>query len=355
MVANRVERVLSGHMLGSRRSQVVWLLVLAAALQVAAAVGMAYVAGFGPVQRTMQRVSAPWLGAVVGGVLVSSVGYFWAYRGIYRVEDGPRLTRRQMVAVVAGGFGGFLAHGGPALDQYALEAAGADERDASVRVSTLAGMEHGVLGIIGTAAGIVVLAQGLSAPPGDFSVPWAVVPVPGFALAFWLAERYRARLRARPGLRGKVGVFLDSIHLNRLLFLHPQDHGPAVAGMTLFWLADAFAAWAALAAFGFHMNPAALFIGYATGMVFTRRTGPLGGAGVLMVVLPVTVWYSGAPMAVAVLGIFVYRVLTLWLPMPFALGSLGTLRTMGEPGTPGAEGRATAPEPALGHPRQGER
>lgn len=355
MVVERVGRVLSGHMLGTRRSQVVWLLVLAAALQVAAAVGMAYVAGFGDVQRAVQRVSAPWLGAVVGGVVVSFVGYFWAYRGVYRVENGPRLTQRQMLAVVAGGFGGFLAHGGPALDQYALEAAGAEERDASVRVSALAGMEHGVLGIIGTAAGIVVLAQGLSAPPGDFSVPWAVIPVPGFALAFWIAERYRARLRSRRGLRGKVGLFLDSIHLNRLLFLRPQEHGPAVAGMALFWVADAFAVWAALAAFGFHMNPAALFIGYATGMVFTRRTGPLGGAGVLMVVLPVTIWYSGAPMAVAVLGIFGYRVLTLWLPMPFALGSLGRLRTMGESGTPGAEGRATAPEPALGRPRQGER
>jgi hypothetical protein len=106
--------------------------------------------------------------------------------------------------------------------------------------------------------------------------------------------------------------------------------------------------WAALAAFGFYMNAAAMFIGYATGMVFTRRTGPLGGAGVLMVVLPVTIWYSGAPMAVAVVGVFVYRVLSLWLPMPFALRSLGTLRAMGDERTPGAGGRPDVSEPALG-------
>jgi len=38
--------------------------------------------------------------------------------------------------------------------------------------------------------------------------------------------------------------------------------------------------------FGFRMNAAALFVGFATGMVFTRRTGPLAGAGVLALVLP---------------------------------------------------------------------
>jgi hypothetical protein len=37
--------------------------------------------------------------------------------------------------------------------------------------------------------------------------------------------------------------------------------------------ADAFATWAGVAAFGFRMNAAMLFVGFATGMVFTRRTG----------------------------------------------------------------------------------
>lgn len=347
MEREQAKRLLSGHMLEHRRSQVTALLVLAAALQLAAGVGLGYVAGFGEIEHVLTHVSAPWFAAVVGGLAVSFLGYYAAYRGIYRVEDGPRLRRNQIIAVVAGGFGGFLAHGGSALDDYALQAAGADKRDASVRTAALAGMEHGVLAVIGTAAGIAVLAQGLARPPADFSVPWSVIPVPGFALAFWLAERYRARFQAKPGWRGKLGVFLDSIHLNRLLFLRPHDHGPAVLGMALFWLADAFAAWSALAAFGFQMNVAAMFIGYATGMVFTRRTGPLGGAGVLMVVLPVTIWYSGAPLAVAVVGMFAYRVLTLWLPMPFALGSLPTLRSMGAAGTPGAENTAESAEPAL--------
>lgn len=339
---------LTGHYLRRRSITLGALLLLATVLEVSAAFGMSFVAGFSHVASALTRVSWPWLVALVVAIVLSFVGYYYAYRGIYEVERGPRLDKRQMRAVVTGGFGGFLAHGGSALDDYALRAAGADERDATVRVSALAGMEHGVLAILGTAAGITVLAQGLSQPPLDFSIPWSVLPIPGFAVAFWAAERYRERMRDRNGWRGKMGVFLDSIHLNRLLFLRPRKHGPAVAGMTLFWVADAFAMWAGLAAFGFHMNVAAMFLGYGTGMVFTRRTGPLSGAGILMVVLPVTIWYSGAPFAVAVLAVFAYRVLGVWLPMPFTMASLPTLRHMGEPGVPHAEQEAEAPdEPAL--------
>jgi hypothetical protein len=106
-----------------------------------------------------------------------------------------------------------------------------------------------------------------------------------------------------------------------VLFAHPLRWGSALGGMALFWVADAFATWAGLAMFGLHMNAAALFVGFATGMVFTRRTGPLAGAGVLALVLPLTIWVSGAPLAVAVAGVFVYRVLALLMPMPVALAA----------------------------------
>jgi hypothetical protein len=76
------------------------------------------------------------------------------------VEGGPRLSRPQMRAVVAAGFGGFLAHGGGALDQYALQAAGAEQADAKARVTALGGLEHGVLAIGGCATAIILLATG---------------------------------------------------------------------------------------------------------------------------------------------------------------------------------------------------
>jgi len=267
--------------------------------------------------------------------------------GIFRADGGPVLPRREMRAVVAAGFGGFLAHGGGALDQYALQAAGTDEGEAKVRVAALGGLEHGVLAIGGCAAAIAVLVSGRGQPPMDFTIPWAVIPIPGFLVGFWAADRYGDRFRGRAGWRGKLGIFLDSIHIIRVLFSHPLRWGSALCGMALFWVADAFATWAGLAMFGFQMNAAALFVGFATGMVFTRRTGPLAGAGVLALVLPLTIWVSGAPLAVAVAGVFVYRVLALLMPMPVSLAALPALRTMPQRTASQAAGTDEVNEPAL--------
>jgi hypothetical protein len=115
-------------------------------------------------------------------------------------------------------------------------------------------------------------------------------------------------------------------------------------GHGLFWATDAFATWAGLATFVFQMNMAALFVGFATGMLFTRRTGPLASVGVLALVLPLTIWVSGAPFAVAIAGVFAYRVLALLLPMPVSLAALPTLRKPAE----GQDKPTGAPdEPAL--------
>lgn len=343
---------LSGHYLKHRRMALGMLIGLAAALQLAAGVGLAYVAGFSQVRAVLGRFQWPWLSLLAGALAFSFVAYYYAYRGIYRIRGGPTLSGPQMRAVVIAGFGGFLAHGGAALDEYALKAAGSKERAAKVRVASLAGLEHGVLALIGTAAAIVVLGLGFLRPPPDFTIPWAIIPVPGFLLAFWVAHRYRDRPHETNGWRGKLAVFRDSIDLIRQMFAHPWRCGPALLGMAVFWIADAASAWAGMAAFGYQMNGASFFVGFATGMIFTRRTGPLGGAGVLALVLPVTVWVSGAPFAAAIVGMFAYRVAALWLPMPFALSALPTLREMGKRPVSHAEGTAEAEEePGLRHRR----
>jgi hypothetical protein len=334
-----LRRVLAPH-LERPGAELALLIALAALLELAAGVGLAYVAGFGKVRDALSGFDWVWLTVLVSALAASLGGYFFGYRGIHRVEDGPVLSGRQMHAVVAAGFGGFLAHGGGALDKCALQAAGASEDEARVRVAGLGGLEYAVLSFGGCAAAIVILVSGLGAPPTDFTLPWAVIPVPGMLLGFWFAERYRDRFYGRRGWRGATGTFLEAIHLIRELFIRPWRWAWAPFGMALFWAADAFAVWAGLAAFGFRMDAASLIVGYATGMVFTRRTGPLAGAGILALVLPLSLWYCGAPLAVAVAGVFAYRVLALWLPMPAALAFLPTLRTMGEQQISGAPPRS---------------
>ena len=67
----------------------------------AAAAGLSYIAGFSWVLARLQQFDWVWVLPLIAGLLVSFVGYYYAYRGIFRVEGGPDLPRRQMIAVVA--------------------------------------------------------------------------------------------------------------------------------------------------------------------------------------------------------------------------------------------------------------
>lgn len=324
-------RMLSAHHLERKKVSLALLIAVAAGLDLAAGTGVAYLAGFSGVRGVLVHVRWAWLIVLAGSVLVSFAGYFCAYQGIFRVDGGRAPPRRQLRALVVADFGGFLAHGGGALDRYALQASGTAEDEAKVRTGCLAGMEQGVLALAGCAAAITVLACGLGRPGAGFTLPWAIIPVPGFVIGFSAAARYAGRFRGRPGWQGRFGTFLASVTLIWKLFACPLRWWRALAGMAVFWAADATAAWAGMAAFGFRMDPAPFFVGFATGMVFTRRAGPLAGAGILALVLPLTIWHSGAPMAVAVAGVFAYRVLCAWLLMPVSLAVLPVLREMGRP------------------------
>jgi hypothetical protein len=238
------------------------------------------------------------------------------------------MRRRVVAAVALAGFGGFLAYRGGSLDGYALRTAGASEPDAKMRVAALGGLEQGALALAGCGVAVAVLLTGLPGDPVSATLTWALAPVPGLLLAFWLADRFAGRsgLAAEHGWRALAGTFFGSILMIMELFTRPHRWGTAIVGMTVFWLADAVAAWAGLAAFGLRMNAAALFIGFASGMVFSRRIGPLAGAGILALVLPLTISYCGAPLATAVAGIFTYRILSLWLQAPAWIAALPALR-----------------------------
>ena len=319
-------RPLQGNLIDRRGAALVPPILLAAGLNVAAVAGLAYIAGFRAVYTSLVRIQWPWLCAVPAALAISAAGYYLAYRGIYAADGGYHLSRRQLTAVVAAGFEGLFSTGGIRPDGLVLQASGASRREAMVRVTTLAGMEQGILALYGCAASIAWLSLDLPGVPLDFTLPWAVIPLPAFAAAFWLASRYRARLHGQAGWPARLSVFLDAVLLIRALFARPVRYRGAIGGMALFWAGDALAVWSALAASGLVMSGATLIVGYCTGMVVSRRTAPLAGAGTLALILPLTIWASGAPLATAITGVAAYRLLCFWLPMPSALASLPVLR-----------------------------
>ncbi|MBR7825109.1 DMT family transporter [Actinospica sp. MGRD01-02] len=311
-----------------RAHEIAGVLIAAAVLDLAAAFGLARVAGFRVLRHTLAHFEPLWLIAAAAGLAVSFAGFAASCRVIYRAEGGPDPGRRRMTAVTVVGHGGLLAHGRGGLDRDTLRAAGASDREARMRANVLAGMELAVLGYLGTAVSVAVLVLGLTAPPTDFTLPWAVIPIPATAAALAFTAWLRPRLRTGSRRQESLAMLLDSALVIRTLLLRPRKYGVAVLGMLVFWLGEAFSVWAAVAAFGFLMDWAALAVGFATGMLFSRRVGPLAGAGLLMVVLPFTLWHSGAPVAMAVAAVFVYRALSLWLPFPFALVYLPELRRL---------------------------
>ncbi len=321
-------RPLPGNLIDRRGAALALPILLAVALNVAAVAGLAGIAGFHAVYASLIRIQWPWLCAVVAALAMSAIGYYFAYRSIYAGEGGYELSRRQLTAMVAAGCGGLFSTGGIRPDGLVLQASGASRRAAMVRVTTLTGMEQAILALYGCAASIAWLSLGLPGVPLDVTLPWAVIPVPAFAAAFWLASRYRARLRGRAGWRARLSVFLDAVLLIRTLFARPVRHRGAIAGTALFRAGDALAVWSALAASGFVMNGAALIVGYCTGMVFTRRIAPLAGAGTLALILPLTIWASGAPLATAITAIAAIAACRLLggLSLPSALASLPVLR-----------------------------
>jgi hypothetical protein len=315
-----------GNLIDRRGAGLAPPILLAGGLNLAAVIGLSYIAGFHAVYASLTRFQWPWILAVPAAFAISAAGYYFAYRRVYAAEGGYALSRRQLTAVVATGFDGLFSTGGIRPDGLVLQASGASRREAMVRLTTLAGMEQAILALYGCAAAIAFLCLGLARVPLDYTLPWAVIPVPAFAAAFWLASRYQARLQGRAGWRASLSVFLDAVLLIRTLFTRPVRHRGAIAGMALFWAGDMLAVWSALAAFGFLMNGAALVVGYCTGMVFTRRTAPLAGSGTLTLILPLTIWALGAPLATAITGVAAYRLLCFWLPLPWALASLPVLR-----------------------------
>ncbi|HWD25318.1 MAG TPA: lysylphosphatidylglycerol synthase domain-containing protein [Acidimicrobiales bacterium] len=325
----------------SPRVKTALLVLLAIALYVSASAGVSDIAGFSVVARRIDHVTWPWLLVTVGSITLGLVAYSFAWTGIVDVEDGPMLSRTERVTTAIIGFGGFLARGGSTVDRHVFRSHGLKKREINVRLVALDALEHAPLAIGCCALAIFQLVRGsVDPPPLDFVWPWAVIPPIGAAVAIWCTVRYRDRFRGESGFFRLCGIALDSFYLLSKMVTARRVRGLPYLTMTAYWCAELFALWSALAAFGFRMSMPNLVFAYVAAYVITRRPAPFGGAGPLDLLLPLSLWWCGAPLGAAVAATIAFRFISLWLPFPIAIRGASAIALLGKGGFP-------EPEPAL--------
>jgi uncharacterized membrane protein YbhN (UPF0104 family) len=302
------------------------LIVTAAALAAGALIGLAWTIGFPKVLHGLVHPHWVWFPAAFGGELLAYLGYTIAYREVARAERGAELDVPKAAALVATGFGVFVQGGGFALDREALRRAGLSEDEARRRVLGLGAIEYAVLAPATAIAAVVVLLKHQTVST-SLTVPWIIgVPV-GTTLAL-LALRHERRVRGWPLIGERIG---GNLHALRLVLgvLRSRRHSVAFLGTLAYWAGDVFCLWATLHAFSANTPPVAqLIVGYATGYALTRRALPLGGAGVVEALLPFALGWVRIALSPALLAVFAYRLINLWLPMIPALAGLPTLRRL---------------------------
>jgi hypothetical protein len=87
----------SGAQIRHKTLTVVLLIIVATPLDLSAVAGLAYLAGFSRVRAALGQFSPVWPAALAGALGISFVGYYYAYRGVFTIEDGPNLTGDDLV------------------------------------------------------------------------------------------------------------------------------------------------------------------------------------------------------------------------------------------------------------------
>jgi uncharacterized membrane protein YbhN (UPF0104 family) len=300
------------------------LVALAGALAAGALFGLAWIVGIQKALTGLVHPHWPWLAIAVGGELVAYAGYTAAYREVAGVEGGAELEVPKAAAIVAAGFGVFIHGGGFALDRMALRRAGLSERDARRRVLGLSMLEYAILapGTLAAAIVVVIWHPTISA---SLTLPWIIGPPIG-AVVTAVALRSQTRIRRWPLIGQRLLHGLQAVELVLIFVRAPLRHARALVGTLAYWAGDIFCLWATLHAFSAHPPPIAqLIVGYATGYALTRRALPMGGAGIVEALLPFALGWLKIALLPALLAVFAYRLINLWLPLIPALAGLPTL------------------------------
>jgi uncharacterized membrane protein YbhN (UPF0104 family) len=265
---------------------------------------------------TFAQLQPIWLLAALGAELCAYVGYVIAYRSTMLAPGRTRLSPMLTVRLVVAGFGPFVPLGGFSFDRLALRAVHRSRRGARTQVLALGVVEYLLLASAAWVCALILLLQSDRASL-VLTLPWILAVPPGFALA-WLATHERVRKYFNDSdrrLRRWIGELLDGVAVMRSVVLHPRERSGALIGMAVYWAAEIACLAAALRCFGVELSVPALVIAYATGYAASRRSLPLGGAGVTEALLTVALIAVHVHAAHALFAVLAYRLVNFLVPV----------------------------------------
>ncbi len=279
--------------------------------------------------RAFEHMQPVWLLAALGFELLSYVGYVLAYRATVLASGQSSLSLLLTVRLVVAGFGPFVPLGGFSFDRHALRAVHRSRREARRQVLALGVIEYALLAPAACVCALVLLLESRRASLA-LTLPWVFAVPPGFALAWW-ATKPRIRhyfQRSHGRVRRWIGELLAGAQILREVVTRPLEHPLALVGMAVYWAAEIACLAFSLQCFGVELSVPALVIAYSTGYAASRRSLPLGGAGITEVLLTLALIAVHVNAAHALLSVVAYRLVNFLapvLPGLFAHSSLAPL------------------------------
>jgi uncharacterized membrane protein YbhN (UPF0104 family) len=261
---------------------------------------------------TFERMQPIWLLPALGVELVAYLGYALAYRATMRATGQRSLSLMLAIRLVVAGFGPFVPLGGFSFDRQALSAVSSSRRVVRRQVLALGVVEYGLLAPAACVCALILLLE-----PGRASLaltlPWVFAVPPGFALAWWATQ---PRVQSSKGrVRRWIGEILGGVEILRTVVLRPLERPWAVIGMAVYWGAEIACLAFALRCFGVEPSVPALVVAYATGYAASRRSLPLGGAGITEALLTLALIWVHVAATDALLSVVAYRLVNFLAPM----------------------------------------
>jgi uncharacterized membrane protein YbhN (UPF0104 family) len=265
---------------------------------------------------TFELIEPIWLLAAFGFELLAYVGYVLAYRATVLDTDKQRLSLMLAIRLVVAGFGPFVPLGGFSFDREALRAVHTSRRGARRQVLALGVIEYGLLAPAACVCALVMLLESDRASL-VLTLPWVFAVPPGFALAWWATQPKVLRYfqRSKGPIRRWIGELLGGVEVLRTVVTRPLERPLALVGMAIYWGAEIACLGFALRCFGVELTVPALVVAYATGYAASRRSLPLGGAGVTEALLTLSLIAVHVHAAHALLSVVAYRIVNFLVPM----------------------------------------